>query len=308
MLCPFWQIVNELLELNFYIQIFALFCIAIYNFNQMYLKFFPPSPILEPHIYDIVVMHNRNSIVQLVSDKFVPGLGGGMAFHFVDPPILLTDNAICEPPRLFLFTPQHRFILMQPRQQIDCIFVKFKLSGIFNCLGVYPITLQNYYYVDLRAIFGKEVDDLYDRMCNEIDTEQRIKHLEAFLIQQLLTQKKVDKKGFLDFAVANIIENKGCCKLTDVCKLYDVDFRTFRRNFNTKMGINAKSFSRLVRINSIIKAIDNQNTIDINELIYKYNYFDQSHFINDFKDIVGETPFSYINRNKDDLKIISALK
>jgi AraC-like DNA-binding protein len=72
------------------------------------------------------------------------------------------------------------------------------------------------------------------------------------------------------------------------------------------VGVSAKAFSRTVRINNIIKDTDG-NYADIFNIIVKYNYFDQTHFINDFKDIVGETPSHFINREKLHTKTISAI-
>ncbi|NJK87057.1 MAG: AraC family transcriptional regulator [Bacteroidales bacterium] len=43
------------------------------------------------------------------------------------------------------------------------------------------------------------------------------------------------------------------------------------------------------------------------ELFYKYGYYDQSHFIKDFKKITGKTPNQYFKTDKTYSHIFSAL-
>ena len=46
-------------------------------------------------------------------------------------------------------------------------------------------------------------------------------------------------------------------------------------------------------------------SIDFQELIYKGNFYDQSHFIHDFKEITGESPSFFFKRDLKNLKIFS---
>ena len=70
-------------------------------------------------------------------------------------------------------------------------------------------------------------------------------------------------------------------------------------------GITPKKLLRLVRFDYLWTKINNEKTIDYQDLVFDGNYFDQAHFINDFKSITGETPSYFFNRNLQITKMFS---
>lgn len=75
--------------------------------------------------------------------------------------------------------------------------------------------------------------------------------------------------------------------------------RHLNRLFNEYIGINAKMFSRLVRVNhsiNIFKKIDYKNCLNTAQIL---GYFDQSHFIRDFKQICGVSPNLFFRNMSD---------
>ena len=69
------------------------------------------------------------------------------------------------------------------------------------------------------------------------------------------------------------------------------------RQYLTRMckrhiGLDAKTFQRTQRLQSILKTVPaaRSHTGDWSELALAFGYFDQSHFINDFRALTGETP------------------
>ena len=62
---------------------------------------------------------------------------------------------------------------------------------------------------------------------------------------------------------------------------------------------------RIVRLNYLWTKIKYDSAVDYQDLVFNGNYFDQSHFINDFKYIVGETPNQFFNRNLEIVEYFS---
>jgi AraC-like DNA-binding protein len=273
----------------------------------MYFQFFMPCPQLEPYIFEFVIMHNLDSGIPIICDKYVPGFGGGMVFHFQDPTRLLTQKQDIILPKQFLFAPPQKFLVMQPGKRFDILIVKFKPAGLRECLGISPLGIADQYYIDLENAFPNQISTLYEMMASENVPENRINHLETFLCNQLEKRKQSEAvPEYISYATQIIMDSKGCGKLSLLCKELKTDQRTFRRNFSSHIGICPKSFARLVRVNNIVNDIDCNPQLNINDIVFKYNYFDQSHLINDFKDILGETPNTFINKDKYFQKIISA--
>ncbi|MDD3080554.1 MAG: helix-turn-helix domain-containing protein [Paludibacter sp.] len=73
--------------------------------------------------------------------------------------------------------------------------------------------------------------------------------------------------------------------------------RTLERNFIRRTGVNPKTLARIVRLHHLWTKINAGENIDYQYMVFDGNYFDQSHFINDFKNVIGETPGSFFKRN-----------
>jgi AraC-like DNA-binding protein len=74
--------------------------------------------------------------------------------------------------------------------------------------------------------------------------------------------------------------------------------RHLNRIFDQYMGMNIKSFSRLVRINKAIQFLHNhQNSITATGSFA--GFYDLSHFIHDFKSTCDMTPQEYIKNMSD---------
>lgn len=66
--------------------------------------------------------------------------------------------------------------------------------------------------------------------------------------------------------------------------------RQLRRLFNFYLGHNAKTFAKVVRFQNILRAKPTVTSLRQHKIFYDLGYFDQSHFIKDFKSFYGVTP------------------
>ncbi len=57
------------------------------------------------------------------------------------------------------------------------------------------------------------------------------------------------------------------------------------------VGTTAKKFASIVRFNSVLENLKESKTLT--EICFEYNFFDQAHFIKDFKQFTGDTPENY---------------
>jgi methylphosphotriester-DNA--protein-cysteine methyltransferase len=90
-------------------------------------------------------------------------------------------------------------------------------------------------------------------------------------------------------ALAVILKNSG---VLNIEKDLDtgISARQLRRLFEFYIGDSAKTFSKVVRFQNILRAKPSQQSLRENKLFYDNGYFDQAHFIKDFKNFYGVTP------------------
>lgn len=92
--------------------------------------------------------------------------------------------------------------------------------------------------------------------------------------------------------VGAIISNKGNIPLKEIQQEFNINERTLERYFKTYIGLSPKFYSRVIRFSYIFQLIQN-DTVDWADIVYRAGYYDQSHFIKNFKEFTGEDPSKY---------------
>ncbi len=70
--------------------------------------------------------------------------------------------------------------------------------------------------------------------------------------------------------------------------------RQFERRFKEYSGFSPKLFSRITRFQSSLDSFGNKDK-SLTDIAYDCDYYDQSHFINDFKEFSGYHPSQYFS-------------
>lgn len=167
--------------------------------------------------------------------------------------------------------------------------------------------LQNYVYCYWTAqakaqnskpfLYRIMVDGCIDLMLNcsieyrlrfTDSVDKRIKIANAALLGYLKVSKREPDQWLLT-ALDIIYQRKGQLSVEkDV--LIGIGSRHLRRIFNHYIGISPKKFSKIVRFQSILRhMMSNPNNFSKGGYL-DFGYFDQPHFIHEFKSLSGVTP------------------
>ena len=73
-----------------------------------------------------------------------------------------------------------------------------------------------------------------------------------------------------------------------------IGLRRLEQRFKKEIGISPKLFSRTIRVNNAIEQMKVKTGKSLTQLALENNYFDQSHFINDFKQFTGYSPSKFL--------------
>jgi AraC-like DNA-binding protein len=111
----------------------------------------------------------------------------------------------------------------------------------------------------------------------------------------VLSNAEIDRDSRL-YEVLNIIyKNYGVINIEKDLNT-GISTRQLRRLFEYYIGDSAKTFSKVVRFQNILKAKPSTQSLRLNKLFYDAGYFDQSHFIKEFKNFYGVTPGKVFGR------------
>lgn len=185
-------------------------------------------------------------------------------------------------------------------------FRRFSVGEAFGIFGVYlypyavpllirqPASDLTNEMPDLGSVFGREGRELEERMMLAVDTDQRIAIVSSFLTKRF--REKASQPGVFS-CIRSVIETRGMTRielLADACSLSQ---RQFSRKFHEYAGFSPKLFSRIIRFQS---AIAHPETFEsLTELAYRCGYYDQSHFIHDFREFSGFHPGHFFFRENE---------
>lgn len=116
-----------------------------------------------------------------------------------------------------------------------------------------------------------------------------IKLVNDWLENQLFKNEKIDVAR-ITRACMLIEANRGSLPIEELAEKLWLSKRVLEYQFQQQVGLSPKLYSRITRFNSLMTGIKNKKITDWQELIMKYNYFDQAHFIKEVKRFSGSSP------------------
>jgi len=143
-------------------------------------------------------------------------------------------------------------------------------------------------------IIGSPVKLLHAQLLEEKILNGRIGLIEAFLLKRLAG---IEKKLFRIDKVANILESiQPTSKennINDIASRHGITPRYLHKLIYEHTGLSPKSFIKISRFQLSLRLIA-KNERPFTSIAYDCGYFDQSHFIRDFKSFTGITPSAYL--------------
>lgn len=93
----------------------------------------------------------------------------------------------------------------------------------------------------------------------------------------------------IDKAIDYIFEKKGLLQVNDLVSLFPFSQKSLELKFKKIIGLTPINFIKMIRFNKLMIKYQSKE-IDLKDLIFKYNYYDYSHFTRDFKFFMNQSP------------------
>ena len=169
------------------------------------------------------------------------------------------------------------------------IGVEFCLSSAYRFFGFPQDETKNKMYSleDVLGIWGRNVQEKF--LDIEI-VEEKVELIQQFLINLLL--KRSEDKIF-DYCVNKIKASIGSIEINQLEKETGYSRRRLNMKFHEKIGVSPKTLCALTRFTYVYQILaNNPNEIFLDKIFYNL-YYDQAHFIKEFKRFTGHPPVTY---------------
>jgi len=243
-----------------------------------------PTERLRPYIKCFVVSEND------VQDEYkvFPPLGPVIGFQYKGQLATIVGNAENKLSPAGITGISDSYKTFKNSANTGTVLVYFTETG-FAQFASHPANELFNLSISLDNMFGKnEVNEVEEKLAIADTDKQRIKTVEQFLLSQL---KEAQTDKLIVEAVKLISQSKGTIRIKGLNEKLFISQRPFENRFKKIVGATPKKFASIVRFNSVLNNLDNNKSLT--EICYENNFFDQAHFIKDFKQFTGDTPKNF---------------
>ncbi|HKP71250.1 MAG TPA: helix-turn-helix transcriptional regulator [Pyrinomonadaceae bacterium] len=200
-------------------------------------------------------------------------------------------------------------------QAQSTMFRRFSTNQSFGIFGayLYPYAIPRLFNLpaydltnispDLGSVFGREGSLLEEQMITAVDNTARVRIISDFLIDRLRIRQP--DLPTIHHAIQTLLDAAGDIRIPTLAREHGLSLRQFQRKFKEFAGLSPKTYSRVARF----QAATRHKFIgahDLTEIAYTCGYYDQSHFINDFRQFSGYTPKEYFWADAEGTQYMSA--
>jgi AraC-like DNA-binding protein len=168
--------------------------------------------------------------------------------------------------------------------------IEFSPLGIYRFFHLHLSEIKNELNF-LTDILGMEAASLETRISGLSSPNEKVNHLQSYLLY-LFNKKTAD--FLFDYCIRQIEESYGSITIKQLEKITGFSSRWLNLKFKERLGISPKNFSSIIRFQNYYKAIILETSkFKIKKPFYD-QYYDQSHFIRDFKRFTGMAPLKLL--------------
>lgn len=171
-------------------------------------------------------------------------------------------------------------------------------KGMAHPFFPFPMNEISDSVVDSDLIWDREFLILREQLLATNDSSKRFALVEHHLLSMI--QGIDEPNSCIGFALEALTNNPLDRSLSELSEKIGYSQKHFISMFRKSVGVTPKKFQRIMRFREVISLLDDPRNPEWTEIALKCGYFDQAHFINDFRTFSGFTPSEYLTRKTTD--------
>lgn len=165
------------------------------------------------------------------------------------------------------------------------VSIIFQPGGLNRFLNI-PMTelFDNGY--SAREVIGREIEELLDKSHDTISLKELDSIVQAYFLRK---SAHIKEPLPVDFALQYLLTNYNT-SMDKIAGMACMSIRNFERKCKERLGMPAKMYARIARFHKAYQLLESRPNISWPDLTYEVGYYDQTHFIKDFKEFARLTP------------------
>jgi AraC-like DNA-binding protein len=245
---------------------------------------FLPSPVLQPYVKHFLFIETDQGMV----NRILPDTSIVIAFRLKGNVSYSENGSTHKLPQTIISGIRETSRLVDYEKGATNLLVVFNEGGAaaffkepLHELGSISVSLDH-------LIHRSKVNAIEEELAAASNHNQRILIIERFLLSEL---KKAEPDHLVHEAIQHIKLMKGDIKIKDLLTRLPISRDPFEKRFRKITGTSPKHFAAIVRLKSLIENYKDNSSLT--RAAYSAGYYDQAHFIKDFRSFTGQTPLDF---------------
>lgn len=195
-----------------------------------------------------------------------------------------TNTNNCLPRRTMIYGQTTAPTLNQNKNPFFILGVLFQPYAIKELFGLnaYELTNQK---IHLDDFFNNQFTEI---IASEKTLSDKVNSLSEHISKRMTKCKSID--NFIRHCMHYIKQHNGMLTVKDLQDKFRLSERQLERRFKDVIGISPRHYLKITRFKKTVNVLSKKTTDSLTDIAYKFNYFDQSHFINQAKELSGLSP------------------
>lgn len=256
----------------------------------MYYQEIPPIKALQQYVRYFWVLEDTPSFKHPLHFKILPDALPALIFQ--DQPNQFFDQDDQAMPQLYIYGQftQHS---------------EHTVSGKFKIIGAYlePTALKTLFHLDAFELSNQNIaledlvsDLILEQLVNASGTAEKITIISNFILDRINHAKHHNEKARY---ASSLIQNGKT--LPEVQQQMNLSERSLERLSKQYIGMSPKLYARIIRFQSSLAILRQSPSLNLSTVAHQSSYFDQSHFIRDFKAFTGCSPLFFLQNSEEQL-------
>jgi len=265
-------------------------------FNHMRIKGLSPSTALKPYIWKYYLYEQADERLRRSFFRALPSGRVEMFLFFDDNRIVfLTNRQITVlsgfVAGIFELTHPMKVKVEVNGGQFNGMSVIFTHLGVNRILNVRLSQLTNR-IIDFTDFWSGAYQWLRDNILSVQEDGLRVRNLNQFFQNQIGNYRGPVAKIYC--ILDSIEQMEGPLSVERLARELNISYKSLYRMFVDEVGLTPKMYLKILRFNQACRMLNNNPRVRWIELVHQCGYYDQSHFIHEFKTIMKQSPRQYL--------------
>jgi AraC-like DNA-binding protein len=242
-------------------------------------------------------------------ERLMPTGQPGIIVNLCDDPLRLYDSGDLERSETFglamLSGARTRPFVIDNQQQDRVFGIEFRAGGAFPFFGMPAGEFENQ-GVPLDVLWGSAASGLRERLLEAHEPSDMFRVAQAVMLEQAVRPLGIGPA--VHFALQSFCRVPHVDTVGAVTDRLGMSQRRFIEVFRDQVGVTPKAFCRVRRFQFVLHAIHRAREVNWAQVALDSGYYDQAHFIHDFRTFSSLTPSQYWTHRTEHLNHVPILR